>query len=121
MKAIVVDDSRAMRMMLRKMLAETGFEVVEAGHGIEALARLDEVGALDLALIDWNMPELDGVGLVRAIRARPQYSGMRLMMVTSETDASRVQGALEAGANEYMMKPFTADALAAKLCLLGLR
>lgn len=119
MRALVVDDSRATRMMIGKILKELGFEVTEAGHGKEALERLKELGPADLALVDWNMPEMNGYDFVRAVRADPQYDGMRMMMVTTETDMPQVIKALEAGANEYAMKPFTKEVIVEKLQLLG--
>ena len=120
MKAIIIDDSRAIRMVLKKLLAGIGFESIEAAHGKEALARLGESGALDLALVDWNMPEMNGLEFVTALRQQHDFDKMRVMMVTTETEASQMVRALEAGADEYMMKPFTADALQEKLVILGL-
>ncbi|MGA2448122.1 MAG: response regulator [Polyangiaceae bacterium] len=120
MIALVVDDSRATRMIIRKLLTGIGYEVVEAAHGKEALARLETASNVAVAFIDWNMPEMDGLELVSAIRRDPTRDDMRLVMVTSETELERVQAALQAGANEYVMKPFTADILKEKLALLGL-
>ncbi len=120
MRALVVDDSRATRTILKQILKEIGFEVSEAGHGREALERLKEIGAPDLALVDWNMPEMDGFEFVRAVRADHAYDSMRLMMVTTETEMEQVAKALEAGANEYVMKPFTKDVILEKLDLLGI-
>lgn len=120
MKALVVDDSRALRAIMKRALAQFGFEVVEAGDGVQALAELDSRGALDLALVDWNMPNMNGYDLVCAIRARPPLNRMPVMMVTTETEAGNVQRSLDAGANEYLMKPFTPEALRDKLVLLGL-
>lgn len=120
MRALVVDDSRATRTILRRILKEIGFEVSEAGHGREALERLKEIGTPDLALVDWNMPEMDGFEFVRAVRADHAYDSMRLMMVTTETEMEQVAKALEAGANEYVMKPFTKDVILEKLDLLGI-
>lgn len=120
MRALVVDDSRATRTILRQILKEIGFEVSEAGHGREALERLKEIGTPDLALVDWNMPEMNGFEFVRAVRADHAYDSMRLMMVTTETEMEQVAKALEAGANEYVMKPFTKDVILEKLDLLGI-
>lgn len=119
MHVLVVDDSRAMRAVLRNMLREAGFEVSEAGNGREALERLRQNREIQLALVDWNMPEMDGFQFLCAMRADPAYDGMRVLMVTTETDLSRVSEALSAGANEYLMKPFTKEALVGKLDLLG--
>jgi two-component system, chemotaxis family, chemotaxis protein CheY len=119
MKAIVVDDSRAMRSILKGILRGAGFEVVEAGDGVEGLERLAAAGAVDLALVDWNMPRMDGPTFVKAVRANPEHQSMRVMMVTSENDMTRVADALEFGANEFVMKPFTKEILLEKLQLLG--
>jgi two-component system chemotaxis response regulator CheY len=119
MKAIVVDDSRAIRSILRTSLKRKGFEVVEAGDGKQALDYLKQNGPLDLALIDWNMPVMTGYELICALRGDHQMDSMPIMMVTTETEMVQVQKALLAGANEYVMKPFTEDAFTEKLLLLG--
>ena len=119
MKAIIVDDSRATRTIVRKALVQEGFEVIEAGDGKQALDELIKVGAVDLALVDWNMPVMTGYELIREVRAKPQFDSMSIMMVTTETEASQVQRALDAGANEYVMKPFTPEILREKLVMLG--
>jgi two-component system chemotaxis response regulator CheY len=120
MRALVIDDSRAMRAILGKILKEIGFEVTEAGHGREGLERLHQTGTLDLALVDWNMPEMDGLEFVKAVRADHAYDGMQVMMVTTESEAGAMVNALEAGANEYVMKPFTKDVILEKLAILGI-
>lgn len=118
--AMIVDDSRAMRLVMGRYLKSLGYEVTEAGDGREALNKLSaEGGHFDLALVDWNMPEMDGLSLVRAVRQIPRLKDVRLMMVTSETEGDRVVSALEAGADEYLMKPFTLDVLQEKLAVLG--
>lgn len=119
-RALVVDDSRAMRAILRHFLEQLGFEVFEAGHGKEGLERLTQLGEVDLAMVDWNMPEMNGLDFVRAVRAEDGNTDLRLMMVTTETELDRVSEALEAGANEYVMKPFTKAVLAEKLVILGM-
>lgn len=120
MRAIVIDDSRAMRAILKQSLSPRGFEVIEAANGKEALAKLAAAGPIDLALVDWNMPEMNGYEFVKAVRADKQRDPMRIMMVTTETEMTQMVKALEAGANEYVMKPFTADVISEKLALLGL-
>ncbi len=120
MRALVVDDSRSMRMILGKTLKEIGFQVTEAGHGEEALARLNQGEEVDLMLVDWNMPVMNGYELVRAVRANALLSSVRIMMVTTETSMSQLEQALAAGANEYLMKPFTKELLVEKLALLGM-
>lgn len=120
MKALVVDDSNTMRAVLRRMLSMRGFDVVEAKHGLDALSVLAQTGAADLALVDWNMPEMNGMELVTEIRKHPAYDPMQIMMVTTETGIKEVQSALDAGATDYLMKPFNAIQVDEKLTLLGL-
>ena len=120
MKALVIDDSRAMRMMLRRIVSSVGFEVIEAGNGQEAIARLDEGEMPDVCLIDWNMPVMNGLDFVHAVRQRPDGRNITLMMVTTESENSQIVRALAAGAHEYVIKPFTPDALVDKLSMLGL-
>jgi len=119
MHALIVDDSSTMRMILKAHLNKLGFEVTEAGNGREALICLKEMAKTDLVLVDWNMPEMDGVSFVRAVRAESEYASLPLMMVTTNTEISHVSEALEAGANEYIMKPFTGAVIREKLELLG--
>lgn len=110
-----------MRSILKKFLASEGFlTLVEASDGAEALERLNEVGAVDLALVDWNMPRMNGLDFVLAVRQNHAFDGVRVMMVTTEAEAAQMARALEAGANEYVMKPFTTEILRAKLGILGL-
>jgi two-component system chemotaxis response regulator CheY len=119
MHALVVDDSKTIRLLLREQLKTLGFEVTEAGDGHQALNRLKKMSQVDLVLVDWNMPDMDGISFVRAVRAESVYASLPLMMVTTHADLIHVTLALEAGANEYIMKPFTADILREKLQLLG--
>jgi two-component system chemotaxis response regulator CheY len=117
----VIDDSRAMRMILKRIVAKLGFEAVEAGDGrqaLELLAGMPEPPAL--ALIDWNMPTMNGLEFVGAVRADPRLREMTLVMVTTESEQSQIVRALAAGAHEYVIKPFTEDAMIEKLALLGL-
>jgi two-component system, chemotaxis family, chemotaxis protein CheY len=118
-RALIVDDSKVMRTILRRTLEARGFEVVEAENGRKALERLALMRIPDLALVDWNMPEMNGIELVFALRGDSSYDGMPVMMVTTETETEQVQRALKAGANEYLMKPFTEDILTDKLSMLG--
>lgn len=120
MKALIVDDSLATRSFIRRMLEELGAAVCEAEHGENALAELDANPDVEFLLIDWNMPVMNGLTLVTSIRARPEYKRLKLVMVTSESSVERVREALDAGANEYIMKPFTREVLQEKLRLIGL-
>jgi len=118
--ALVVDDSRAMRMILARTLGEYGFEVRQAGNGREALAEVEREGPpVGLILVDWNMPEMSGLEFVQELRARPAFSQVPVVMVTTETEIEQMVRALAAGANEYVMKPFTREAIEDKLRLVG--
>lgn len=121
MKAMIVDDSRAMRSMLRKILKENGFEVVaEAENGRDALEQLQQHPVLDLMLLDWNMPIMNGYDLLCEVRKQAKWKDMRVMLVTTETEASQIIRALDAGADEYLIKPFVKEALRDKLNVMGL-
>ncbi len=119
MLALVVDDSRAMRAILRSILQNLGFQVAEAGNGREALDKLNEIGPPDVALVDWNMPVMTGIDFVKAVRSDSRFNLVRVVMVTTESETSQVLKALEAGANEFVMKPFTEDIILGKLELIG--
>jgi len=119
-KAIVIDDSRAIRMILANMLSELGYEVCQASNGKEGLATVErENGTIHLILVDWNMPEMDGLEFVTRVRGDARFSSVPVMMVTTETEMQQVVRALEAGANEYVMKPFTKEIISDKLRLMG--
>ena len=118
--ALVVDDSRAMRSIIGRQLRELGFDVQEACNGREALERLQAGDLPTVALVDWNMPEMNGFELIQTVRADSRYDALRLMMVTTESEIDSIQRALEAGANEYLMKPFTKQAVQEKLLGMGL-
>lgn len=121
MRAMVIDDSRAMRMILKRMIGKLNFETTEAGDGQEALDLLEAMPEVpDLALIDWNMPVMNGLEFVTRVRANPRLRGMTLVMVTTESEHSQIVRALAAGAHEYVIKPFTENAMIEKLGLLGL-
>jgi two-component system chemotaxis response regulator CheY len=119
MKALVVDDSRAMRSIIGKYLRELGFEVFEAASGMQALVDIRKIPGLSLVLVDWNMPEMDGCEFLQKVRTEPQFHDVPIMMVTTESEMEQVAVALEAGANEYLMKPFDKQGLLEKLLLLG--
>ena len=119
-RAIVVDDSHATRMILRDMLVDLGFEVDEADDGDTALDKLRTLGPADLALVDWHMPKMNGIELVSAVRDDESMDGMKIVMVTTESAMESVVEALDRGADEFVMKPFTKDIIREKLQLLGL-
>jgi len=118
--ALIIDDSRTMRRILRRTVADLGFDATEAEHGQEALDHLEDGLVPDICLIDWNMPVMDGYTFVTKVRADERWRGVTLMMVTTESEHGRIVKALAAGAHEYVIKPFTPDAIAEKLELLGL-
>lgn len=120
MRALVIDDSRAIRSILRRILQELEFEVVEASNGLEALDVLADQGCVDLAMVDWNMPQMNGLEFIHAVRADQRYDDLRLLMVTTETEMDHVAMALEAGCDEYAMKPFTSDVIRDKLTMMGI-
>lgn len=119
MKALVVDDSRAIRMILSQILKELGYEVLQASDGREASQALTADPDISLMLVDWNMPEMNGYELVTWTRSQTAYNDVLIMMVTTETEVEQISKALEAGANEFVMKPFTKDVILDKLQMLG--
>jgi two-component system, chemotaxis family, chemotaxis protein CheY len=119
MHALIVDDSTTMRLILKAHLNKLGFEVTEAINGLDGLVQLRGMQTADVVLVDWNMPEMDGIEFIRTVRAELRYASLPMMMVTTNTDLVHVARALEAGANEYIMKPFTSAMIREKLELLG--
>jgi two-component system chemotaxis response regulator CheY len=120
MAVLVIDDSLAMRSLLRRILGGSGFEVIEAGDGLEALECLRQRGNIEAVLVDWNMPGMNGYEFIRTVRDAEAYRDLPMMMVTAESELEQVAKALAAGADEYVMKPFTRDAVLGKLNLLGI-
>jgi two-component system chemotaxis response regulator CheY len=120
MHVLVIDDSAATRFMLCKMLRELGHSVYEAVDGKQALDKLRENPTTTLALVDWNMPVMNGLEFVQSVRAEKDFEQLKLMMCTTEIEMMNVVRALEAGANEYVMKPFTKDIIIEKLKIMGL-
>jgi two-component system chemotaxis response regulator CheY len=119
MRALIVDDSRFVRGYLRGLLEEKGIECEEAADGEAGMARLKQGPSFDLALVDWNMPVMGGLEMLQHLRAEG-YGGMKVMMVTTEAENAYILRALDAGADEYLMKPFDDAALTEKLAMLGL-
>lgn len=118
--AMVIDDSSATRMILARILGELGYTVEKAENGADALHKLSKMSRPELILIDWNMPVMNGYEFLVKARSMAEYDDVTMMMVTTETEIEQVLKALEAGANEYVMKPFTKDIIDEKLSLLGL-
>ena len=121
MKALVVDDSRSMRTIVSRILTGLGIDdIVQAENGQEAIGVLESGPLPDIALVDWHMPVMNGYDFVCAARKRADWRPMTIMMVTTENEHGQIVKALAAGATEYLIKPFTPDALVDKLSLLGL-
>ena len=120
MLALIIDDSRAMRKILARIVSDLGFDHIEAENGREALDHLEAGRVPDLCLIDWNMPVMDGYTFVTRVRANNEWRNVTLMMVTTESEHNQIVKALAAGAHEYVIKPFTPDAIVDKLSMLGL-
>jgi two-component system chemotaxis response regulator CheY len=116
--ALVVDDSKTVRMILTRLLKEVGFRsVAQAGDGREALDHLRD-SPPELVLVDWNMPVMSGLEFLVEMRSHRLYDNIAVVMVTTESEMPQVVQALEAGANEYVMKPFTKDVIQEKLQIL---
>jgi two-component system, chemotaxis family, chemotaxis protein CheY len=119
MRVLVVDDSRAMRLILKKMLCEMGYvDIAEAENGAVAIERLETFDA-DLALVDWNMPVMNGLEFITEIRQDPRFDRLKIMMVTSESNPRLIYQVLKAGADEFAMKPITREIIEDKIALLG--
>jgi len=119
MRALIVDDSRFVRGFLRRLLEERGVECDEAADGQAGIDRLHGDFPFDLVLLDWNMPVMNGLDMLTQLRAEG-YSSPKVLMVTTEAENDFILRALEAGADEYLMKPFDDEALSEKLAMLGL-
>lgn len=119
-KALVVDDSRAVRGILGRILTRNGFTVREAANGVEAMKELEgEAADIALLCVDYNMPEMNGIELLRRMRRMVRFERLPVVMITTETHLESIAKALSAGANEYLMKPFTEDMVLDKLRILG--
>jgi two-component system chemotaxis response regulator CheY len=119
MHALVVDDSDAVRGLLADHLTQLGFAVEQAANGMEALARATRMQALEVVLLDWDMPGMDGLEVLRRLRAETGTRELPVVMLTTEHELPFVESALDAGASEYLMKPFDAQTVLEKLLLLG--
>ncbi|MEX2455227.1 MAG: response regulator [Rhodospirillaceae bacterium] len=118
-KCLVVDDSKVVRMVARKILEELKFKIAEAADGREALGKCDE-RMPDAVLLDWNMPVMNGIEFLREMRSRPGGERPVVVFCTTENDMSHIREALLAGANEYIMKPFDSDIIESKFLQTGL-
>lgn len=123
MRMLIIDDSKAMRGFLTHLAHQFSFTTVEAEDGREALDTLiknDPLNPFSVALVDWDMPRMNGLDFVRFVRKNRDFDALKLMMVTTNNTEERISTALEAGADEYMMKPVTKQAFEEKLAMLGL-
>ncbi|MCA9197466.1 MAG: response regulator [Planctomycetales bacterium] len=121
MNALIVDDSRAMRRILRGIVTQLGFDVIEASNGAEGYDKLVANEDIELVLVDWNMPVMNGIELVKKVRSEPRYETLKMVMVTTETEPQQMARAIMAGVDEFVMKPFTSDILIDKFKLIGVR
>jgi len=119
MKILIVDDSKAMRTFLHHLVQQLQFDSAQAEDGCQALEVLSRTPDFDLALVDWDMPRMNGLEFVKAVRSNARYNHLKLMMVTTQNSMERVVLALEAGATDFLMKPVSQDSLADKLRVLG--
>ncbi len=118
MKILLVDDSATMRRIQKTQLGDLGtYEIIEAVDGEDALAQLQSNMPVDVILLDWNMPVMDGLTFLKAVRNNPEYKEVKVVMCTSESEKNKVIEAMREGANNYIVKPFTPDALKQKLGL----
>lgn len=115
MKIMVVDDSSTMRRIVVNTLKKIGYsDIMEAGDGKEALAKIDEAGGVDLVCTDWNMPVMDGLTFVQNLRSGP-YKSVPILMVTTMAAKEDVVQALKAGVNNYVVKPMAPETLQEKI------
>lgn len=118
MKVLLVDDSATMRRIQKTQLGNLGIsDIVEAGDGEQAISQLESSMPVDVILLDWNMPVMDGLTFLKKARANANYKDVKIIMCTSESEKAKVVEALKAGANNYIVKPFTPEALKEKLGL----
>ena len=117
---LLVDDSRAVRLVGRRMMGTFGLEVLEAEDGQQALEVARANPELDVILLDWNMPIMDGMEFLTALRAEDRQKQPIVVMCTTENDMPRIVQAMQAGANEYIMKPFDSDVVQSKFEQVGL-
>jgi two-component system chemotaxis response regulator CheY len=119
MRALVIDDSKTMRLLIRSMLSRHNYEVTEAGNGLEAIQILESDASIELAILDWHMPVMSGLPFIRQVRAQPKYNDLKVVLVTTEATQATLVEALQAGVDEYIMKPFTYEVIRDKLEIIG--
>ena len=119
MRALVIDDDPAILRMISSILKGLGYEVSLASNGLEGLEQLTKLGAPDVVLVDWNMPEMNGLEFVKAVRSNSVYADLPLIMVTTELEMPQLALTFDAGVNEYIMKPFDPIMIQEKLQMVG--
>lgn len=120
MRALTVDDSKLVRRLVGRALEDMGFSVTEATNGEEALVSLLSDGGPDLIILDWNMPVMDGLEFLTRMRKLDRFADVKVIMLTARNEMEAVITAVGAGANEYLMKPFTPEILEDKIRMVGL-
>lgn len=116
LKLLVVDDSSTMRRIIKNTLQRLGYEdILEAEHGLQAWELLDTIDGINILITDWNMPEMNGLDLVKKVKADQRFADIPIIMVTTEGGKAEVITALKAGVNNYIVKPFTPQVLKEKL------
>jgi two-component system chemotaxis response regulator CheY len=115
MKVLVVDDSAIMRKVIEQILEMLGHEAVPATNGLDAFERLKEHSDVRLILLDWNMPEMNGIEFLRAVKDKPDLAEIPVIMLTTESERRKMIEAIEAGAKHYLTKPFQPETLATKI------
>ncbi len=116
MKLLVVDDSSTMRRIIKNTLARLGYkDILEGADGVEGWNVIDANPNVDMLITDWNMPEMNGLELVKKVRADERFKDLPIIMVTTEGGKAEVITALKAGVNNYIVKPFTPQVLKEKL------
>jgi len=121
MKALIVDDAKVVRVALGRIMNQLGFESIEAADGLQAIEQMEAHPDVDVVMLDWNMPVMNGYDFLITMRGMSQFaSSPKVVMVTTETSMPSMLKALAAGADEYVMKPFDKDMIAGKLNIVGL-
>jgi two-component system chemotaxis response regulator CheY len=115
MRVLVVDDSSIIRRVIQQILEVLGHECVQAGDGVHALETLRVTDGIELILLDWNMPEMNGIDFLRTVKAEPEFKDIPVIMITTESERRRMIEAIEAGAEHYLTKPFQPETLATKI------
>lgn len=120
MRALIIDDEDSSRILLTAILEPYGFETVESENCADAWQILESQPRFDLALVDWNTPKMSGIDFLKKVRADTRFQDLLVIMITGMNDMPNVKEALQQGANEYVMKPFTEDMILDKMKIVGI-